>query len=161
MSSADAKSVIASPIGFISLSSGGGKLTRIEITESPSKEYGQCRLLQKVTAQMRDYLQGKRQRWNLDFERDLSPASTPWQQQIRTAMLATPWGKTISYGDLAACANGNSRLHARAAGQACGANMLPLLIPCHRVLAYDQKLGGYGGGLERKKWLLRLEGHSL
>jgi methylated-DNA-[protein]-cysteine S-methyltransferase len=75
------------------------------------------------------------------------------------ALAAIPYGVTISYGELAARA-GNVRA-ARAAGAACATNPVPIVIPCHRVLASDGRLHGFGGGLELKEALLRLEGVLL
>ena len=69
-------------------------------------------------------------------------------------MISIPWGQTLSYGEVAHAAGGAPR----AVGQACGANMLPLVVPCHRVLAANG-IGGYSGGkgLDTKRFLLALE----
>jgi methylated-DNA-[protein]-cysteine S-methyltransferase len=81
---------------------------------------------------------------------------TSFQRRVWHALQAIPWGATVSYGELA------RRLDhpraGRAVGQAVGANPLPIIIPCHRVIAAGGKLGGYGGGLDRKRWLLHHEG---
>jgi len=75
------------------------------------------------------------------------------------ACARVPYGTTASYADLARAVR--SPRAARAVGQALGANPLPILIPCHRILASDGSLGGYGGGLAMKRGLLALEGISL
>lgn len=88
---------------------------------------------------------------------DLS-AGTPFQREVWRAMLSIPPGKTMSYGEIArkiGCPGA-----ARAVGQACGANPIPVLIPCHRVLASGGRLGGFSGGLDWKRRLLGLEGLS-
>ena len=73
---------------------------------------------------------------------------------MRAAMVSIPWGRTLSYGEIAHIAGGAPR----AVGQACGANMLPIVVPCHRVLAANG-IGGYSGakGLDTKRFLLALE----
>jgi len=86
---------------------------------------------------------------------DLS-AGTDFQRQVWAAMRAIPLGKTISYREIAV-AIGNPKA-CRAVGGACGANPIPVLIPCHRVLAANQRLGGFSGGLDWKIKLLTREG---
>lgn len=86
----------------------------------------------------------------------LSPGGTPFQRRVWARLLSIPWGEVASYGDVARgvrCPKGS-----RAVAQACGANPVVLLIPCHRVIAGDGSLGGYGSGLERKAAVLRREG---
>jgi O-6-methylguanine DNA methyltransferase len=85
---------------------------------------------------------------------DLSGA-TPFQIKVWTALLQIPSGKTKSYGQLAAALAAPKA--ARAVGSACGANPIPLLIPCHRVLAAGGRLGGFSGGLHWKRRLLARE----
>ncbi|SFR33390.1 methylated-DNA-[protein]-cysteine S-methyltransferase [Yoonia tamlensis] len=89
------------------------------------------------------------------FSMPLAPRGTPFQKIFYAALCAIPYGETRSYGDLAKQLN----VSAQAIGQACGANPIPILIPCHRVLG-AQGLGGYSGagGVDAKVALLRLEG---
>jgi methylated-DNA-[protein]-cysteine S-methyltransferase len=91
---------------------------------------------------------------NFSFPFDLL-WGTPFQRRVWNAMRKIPYGQTRSYKWLAQRV-GNSR-KARAAGQACGSNPLPILIPCHRVIRSDGGLGGFGGGLHIKRKLLKLE----
>jgi O-6-methylguanine DNA methyltransferase len=84
---------------------------------------------------------------------------TPFQLRVWEELRKIPWGATISYKELAARVGNPKAL--RAVGQANGANPLPLIIPCHRVIAADGSLGGYSSGLERKRRLLRHEGVSF
>lgn len=86
----------------------------------------------------------------------LDPAGTAFQRQVWQALQEIPRGATLSYGELARRLGRPQA--ARGVGQAVGANPLPVIIPCHRVLAAGGKLGGYGGGLDRKRWLLQHEG---
>ena len=89
---------------------------------------------------------------------DLS-AGTPFQQRVWRAIAAIPRGETRSYAWLARKAGKPKAV--RAAANACGANPVPLLIPCHRVIASDGSLGGFSCGLAIKRRLLRLEGHRF
>jgi len=86
------------------------------------------------------------------------PEGTDFQKRIWKLLLDIPYGKTISYLNLAMKA-GNRRL-LRAVGHANGANKLAIIIPCHRVIGSNGKLIGYGGGLWRKKWLLHFESRA-
>jgi O-6-methylguanine DNA methyltransferase len=85
---------------------------------------------------------------------DLSSGSE-FQRAVWAAMLRVPWGKTTTYGQLAR--EVKRPASARAVGGACGANPVPVLVPCHRVLAANRKLGGFSGGLDWKRKLLELE----
>lgn len=89
----------------------------------------------------------------------LAPEGTSFQQAVWREMRRVPLGKTLGYGDIAA-AIGKPR-GAQAVGQACGANPIPLLIPCHRILASGGRLGGFSGGLDWKRRLLAAEGVVL
>ncbi len=89
----------------------------------------------------------------------LAPEGTSFQQDVWREMRRIPVGKTLGYGEIAAVI-GKPR-GAQAVGQACGANPIPLLIPCHRVLASGGRLGGFSGGLDWKRRLLAAEGVVL
>ncbi len=86
----------------------------------------------------------------------LDPRGTPFQRRVWQELRRIPRGGTISYGELARRV-GNPKAP-RAVGQANAVNPLPIIIPCHRVIAGDGSLGGYSSGLDRKRWLLRHEG---
>lgn len=109
-------------------------------------------LLAEVSQQLHEYFGGSRQRF--DVELDLS-GGTPFQRAVWQELLAIPYGETISYGQLAARLGRTDRV--RAVGAAVGRTPVPILIPCHRVVAADGKLTGYLGGLQRKQALLDLE----
>jgi methylated-DNA-[protein]-cysteine S-methyltransferase len=87
------------------------------------------------------------------------PGGTPFQARVWRALRDIPPGRTWSYRDLAAAIGEPSAI--RAVGAANGRNPIPLVIPCHRVIGSDGRLVGYGGGLDRKAWLLRHEGAVL
>jgi methylated-DNA-[protein]-cysteine S-methyltransferase len=86
----------------------------------------------------------------------LDPRGTPFQLRVWQELRRIPWGQAISYKELAQRVG--SPKASRAVGQANAVNPIPLIIPCHRVIAADGGLGGYSSGLERKGWLLRHEG---
>jgi methylated-DNA-[protein]-cysteine S-methyltransferase len=109
-------------------------------------------LLRAAEQQMRDYLAGNRARF--DFPLDLRWA-TPFQRRVLLVVAALPRGHTASYGEIAARAGSPGA--ARAVGQAMARNPLPLIIPCHRVVAADGSLGGFGGGRALKRKLLAHE----
>lgn len=95
-----------------------------------------------------------------NFDLPLEPAGTEFQRAVWDFMLAIPAGRTRSYGEAATAISGEARVDARAVGSACGANPIPVIIPCHRILAAGGDAGGYSGkgGLDTKRWLLRHEG---
>jgi len=101
--------------------------------------------------QVLEYLEGKRR----EFALPLDLRGTPFQSAVWRTLQAIPYGATRTYGDVAR-AVGRARA-VRATGAANGANPVPLVVPCHRVVASGGRLGGYGGGLELKARLLALE----
>jgi methylated-DNA-[protein]-cysteine S-methyltransferase len=101
--------------------------------------------------QLTEYFDRKRQQFDLP----LQPEGTPFRQAVWKALTTIPYGKTISYGDLArAVGNVNGQ---RAVGNANHHNPIAIVVPCHRVVGANGKLTGYAGGLWRKEWLLRHE----
>ena len=87
----------------------------------------------------------------------LSMSGTAFQRRVWEALRAIPYGETASYGKVAAAIGLVSRRSSRAVGLANGANPIPIVVPCHRVIGANGSLTGYGGGLERKQYLLTLE----
>ncbi|HSE41542.1 MAG TPA: methylated-DNA--[protein]-cysteine S-methyltransferase [Acidobacteriota bacterium] len=104
-----------------------------------------------ITEQLDEYFRGER----FDFDVPLVPQGTPFQLRVWNALQKIPYGETISYLDLAKRIGSPQAV--RAVGAANGANPLPIVIPCHRVIGHNGKLVGYGGGLEIKKHLLSME----
>jgi methylated-DNA-[protein]-cysteine S-methyltransferase len=105
---------------------------------------------------LKSYFSGKKIRFKEPL--DLT-GGTAFQKRVWKTMLKIPSGQTRSYGWLARQVGGQSK--ARAVGTACGANPIPIIIPCHRVIREDGGLGGYGGGLAMKRKLLRIEGANI
>ncbi|MGL4743744.1 MAG: methylated-DNA--[protein]-cysteine S-methyltransferase, partial [Dermatophilaceae bacterium] len=106
----------------------------------------------EASRQLAEYFAGERR----VFDLPLRLAGTPFQQRVWGMLATVPWGTTSTYGALAA-ALGMPPGAARAVGAANGANPVPIVLPCHRVVGSDGSLTGYAGGLARKAALLRLE----
>lgn len=107
-----------------------------------------------VLEQLAEYFAGDRQQ----FDAPLKLAGTPFQQQVWQELTKIPFGETISYAELARRVGRVSAT--RAVGHANGRNPISIIVPCHRVIAADGKLTGYGGGLDKKEWLLAWERRS-
>ena len=118
-------------------------------TESP--------LTKKCSQQLEEYFNGKRKEFNIK----LDIKGTKFQKQCWETLLKVPYGETISYNDEAKMMGNDKAV--RAVGSANGKNCIPIIIPCHRIISKDGKLGGYSGGeggnkgIEIKKYLLELE----
>ena len=122
------------------------------VTGEPFEE-GVSAQLEEARIQLLDYLDGKRDCFNVPL--DLS-RGTPFQRRVWRVLQRVPYGKLRSYQWIASHVGG--RHYARAVGSAVGANPLPVVIPCHRIVAQDASLGGFSGGLPMKRKLLTLEG---
>ena len=105
----------------------------------------------KAKAQLTEYFAGERKL----FDVDLAPDTTPFQSAVLDALLEIPYGETRSYREIAEQI-GNPKA-VRAVGGANGANPIPIIIPCHRVIGSNGTLTGFGGGLDSKRFLLDLE----
>jgi AraC family transcriptional regulator of adaptative response/methylated-DNA-[protein]-cysteine methyltransferase len=111
--------------------------------------------IQQIEAELHAYFAGKL----TEFRTPLAFSGTSFQQQVWNELQKIPYGATRAYAEIA-MAMGNPGV-VRAVAQANGANQLAVIVPCHRVISSDGKLGGYGGGLHRKQWLLNHEQRSL
>ena len=111
------------------------------------------RPLEELERELDEYFSGRRRSFSLKLDWRLIG---PFARRVLTLTSEIPYGGHSSYGEIAAEAG--SPRGARAAGNALGSNPIPIVIPCHRVLHAGGGLGGYGGGLERKRFLLELEG---
>ena len=105
----------------------------------------------RARRELTEYLAGTRKRFSLQ----LRPLGTPFQLRAWEALVAIPYGRTASYADQAVAIG--SPKATRAVGLANGANPMPIVVPCHRVVGAQGDLGGFGGGLAVKRWLLELE----
>jgi len=151
-------STIASPIGELLLTSDGESVTGL-FMQNQKHEVKRTRdwkrddaALEQPRAQLKAYFAGELR----EFELPLAAEGTPFQQRVWRALCDIPYGKTISYGELARRIGQPTA--SRAVGLANGQNPIAIVVPCHRVIGANGTLTGYGGGLERKRWLLAHEG---
>ena len=155
---------VDSPIGRLMLTSDGEALTglymnlyRNKPTKLPnlSNDWVQNATqgtLPAATRQLREYFAGARR----EFDLPLKMAGSEFQQRVWRELTKIPFGKTSSYGQLAKrIGNPNG---SRAVGLANGRNPIAIIVPCHRVIGADGSLTGFGGGIDRKQWLLTREG---
>ena len=147
------QAVISSPLGPLTLFAEDGRLTALVYGDYGS--YDDLPLFREAKRQLEEYFSGRRQTFSLP----LAPDGTDFQRRVWQVLLDIPYGTAISYRELADRV-GSPRAF-QAVGQANGRNPLPILIPCHRVIAANGTLGGYSSGVDRKRYLLQLEGVSI
>jgi methylated-DNA-[protein]-cysteine S-methyltransferase len=141
-----------SPVGPLTLFADDGAIVALEWGWPPDSDEAPGALLEEARDQLEAYFAGKLQRFTLP----LAPYGTAFQKKVWQHLQDIPFGKVRTYGDLAR----ELGTAPRALGGACGRNPIPILIPCHRVLASNGRLGGYSGmdGIDTKRFLLQLEG---
>lgn len=140
---------VPSPYGSLSISEVDGAITALG-WKKPDVT-GSTPLLEEAAQQLTAYFAGELR----EFDLPLRPKGDAFQQSVCNAMLDIPYGEVTTYGEIAKKLD----TYGQPVGNACGANSIPIIIPCHRVLAVDG-IGGYSGdgGIERKIELLKLEG---
>ena len=151
--------LVESPIGQLLVGGDAAAVTDLSLpgrfesqTGSPATAGG---AVSEMARQLAEYFGGRRQ----EFDVPLRPEGTDFQQTVWRALLAIPYGETLSYGELAARVGKPTA--ARAVGAANGSNPIAIVIPCHRVIGANGRLTGYGGGLDAKQSLLELEARTL
>ena len=148
---------VDSPIGPLTLMARDGNLTHLVMqdqahaTTTPAGSTRDDDAFTGVAAQLDEYFAGERTSFDVPMRLD----GTDFQRRVWTELCGIPYGETISYGELARRV-GNPKA-SRAVGLANGRNPIAVIVPCHRVIAADGSLGGYGGGADRKVHLLELE----
>ena len=144
-----ATATLQTPVGRLGLVEEGGRITRLLWQAEDEGEA--TPVLAEGLRQLRDYFDGRCK----TFDLPLAPAGTPFEHSVYQAMQAIPFGETRTYGDIAK----DLGVAAQPVGQACGANPIPVIIPCHRIVG-GNGLGGFSGfgGVETKIALLKLEG---
>ena len=150
-----------SPIGDITLAVRGARLCALNFTDRWARrrtqlesrfrgaEFRRAREAEGIVRRLRDYFDGDLAALEVI---DVDPAGTAFQQKVWSELRSVGPGQTISYGALARRVGAPAA--ARAVGAANGANPIAIIIPCHRVIGSNGSLTGYGGGMERKRWLL-------
>jgi len=155
---------IDSPIGRIELTSDGSTITSLSIernghTPLESEPESTVEVLDRAAVQLGEYFAGDR----TDFDLPVTLRGTAFQQSVWSLLRELPFGSVESYGAIGALTGRPTA--GRAVGGAVGANPVPIIVPCHRILASNGKITGYsaGEGVSTKSWLLTLEGipHSV
>ncbi len=156
-----AETTYRSPLGLLRLREAHGRITHLGwgpaaqagLTGAPEEQNDDTPLLNRAVRQLNAYFFCRLHRFDLP----LAPHGTAFQRAVWQQMQAIPYGETRTYGEIARWL----RSAPRAVGRACGRNPIPIVIPCHRVVA-SGGLGGYSGdgGTDTKAWLLELEGRS-
>lgn len=142
-------------MGPLHITSSEGKIAAIEFRkEHLERRTAESEIEKECAAQLAEYFDGKRTEFTFAIEQP----GTEFQQRVWKELLNIPFGKTISYHELAVRLGDPKCI--RAAGTANGRNNIAIVVPCHRVIGSDGSLTGYAGGLDKKEGLLRLE-HSL
>ncbi|WP_273475450.1 methylated-DNA--[protein]-cysteine S-methyltransferase [Nocardioides carbamazepini] len=155
--------VVESPIGPLRIVEQGGAITAIEFSpfrDGTGRPLGDraddAAPLVDAARQLVEYFAGER----TEFDLPLAPVGSAWQRSVWAQLLGIGYGETASYGEIAARL-GKTNAASRAVGTANGANPIPIVIPCHRVIGANGTLTGYAGGLDRKQLLLELEAEPL
>ena len=150
-----------SPVGALFLASDGEAITELFMEKhkgGPKPIDNWLRddgLFREAAGQLRAYFAGEL----TEFDLPLATGGAPFQQRVWAELRKIPYGSTISYGELARRV-GDPKA-SRAVGAANGSNPISIIIPCHRVIGSNGRLTGYGGGIERKKFLLEFEAETL
>ena len=149
---------LATPIGDLTLTASDTALASVEFPSSrPPRAGGNGRneILDTACQQLTEYFTGRR----TAFDLPLDPSGSEFEHLVWDLLRAIPYGATTSYGALALRLGDPTK--ARAVGAANGKNPIPIIVPCHRVIGANGDLTGFGGGIERKRWLLQHEGALL
>lgn len=159
---ATALSRLSTPVGELTLTVSDAALTGVYFPSSRqfarlhAGELGaESEILALARRQLEEYFAGSR----TAFDIPLALEGTPFEQRVWEALQRIPYGTTMSYGELARRLGDQSA--SRAVGTANARNPIPIIVPCHRVIGANGDLTGYGGGLDRKLWLLEHEGWYL
>lgn len=148
---------VDSPVGELTLVATDGVLSGLYMVDQrhrpPQESFGEVDVAPfgEVARQLAEYFAGER----TEFTLPLHFAGTEFQRSVWTALCTIPYGETVTYGELAALLGRPSA--SRAVGLANGKNPIGIIVPCHRVVGSTGDLTGYGGGLERKRFLLDFE----
>lgn len=142
---------LSTPCGSLVVKATQDGLYQIDFSDNPAQDAPNAHTRAAV-AQLTEYFAGDRQHFSLT----LAASGTAFQHQVWQALQDIAYGQTVSYGDIARRINNPKAV--RAVGMANGRNPLAIVVPCHRVIGSNKTLTGYAGGLERKAFLLELEG---
>jgi len=147
-----AKSVFKTPVGIVVAVADEEGICSLDFDEDAQLCYEENSHLKQLQSELTEYFEGKRTAFSLS----LNPQGTPFQRAVWRVLCDIPYGSVISYTQEAQMLSHPRAV--RAVANANGKNPIPIIIPCHRVIAKGGGLGGYSGGLWRKEALLRVEG---
>jgi methylated-DNA-[protein]-cysteine S-methyltransferase len=143
------KTYYETPIGTLAISGTEKEITGVHFVEEKSDPDPAIPLpLKECVQQLNEYFAGDRKEFSLNLLLD----GTDFQKKVWNQLMKISYGKTVSYKDVANAIRNDKAV--RAVGSANGRNNIAIIIPCHRVIAHDGTMGGYGGGLWKKEWLL-------
>jgi len=142
----------SSPVGELQIESDNGKIAMLGFLWDPKQQEIRTPVIEQCVSELEEYFSGKRKFFS--FEMDLR--GSDFQIKVWNELLNIPYGKTISYEELAIRIGDIKAI--RAVGLANGQNPIAIVVPCHRVIGKSGDLVGYGGGLDKKIWLLQHEG---
>jgi methylated-DNA-[protein]-cysteine S-methyltransferase len=142
----------SSPVGELAITSTEEKISGVEFFSGERSAVCMTPVLEQCARELDEYFQRGRKFFNVE----LSLSGSPFQRKVWNELLTIPYGRTISYLELAIRIGDINSV--RAVGIANGQNPIAILVPCHRVIGKDGELVGYGGGMEKKIWLLQHEG---
>lgn len=140
-----------SPIGILEISTTEEELISILYVDEKRENTEQPKILKEVIKQIQEYFNGERKEFDIKFKLK----GTDFQEKVWNALTHIPYGETVSYKYIATKI-GNEKA-VRAVGNTNGRNVINIVVPCHRVIGSNKSLTGYGGGLDRKLWLLQHE----
>ena len=150
-----AHSFYNSPAGTLSITASDSGITEIKFVPEADQNTNAepCNsVLNDCISQLQEYFSETRKTFSIQ----LDPQGTPFQKEVWKELQKIPFGKTISYLELAKKLGNEKKI--RAVGGANGKNPIAIVIPCHRVIGSDGSLTGYAGGMDKKRWLLQFEG---
>ncbi|MGD8779249.1 MAG: methylated-DNA--[protein]-cysteine S-methyltransferase [Ignavibacteria bacterium] len=146
------KTFYKSDIGYLEITASDKGVRSLYFSDTEPEIIAGCNVhIEKCLEQVDDYFRGKRKKFILQLDWQ----GTGFQKKVWEYLLTIPFGKTVSYMDIAVGLGDPKTI--RAVGTANGRNPIPIIVPCHRVIGSDGKLTGYAGGLWRKEWLLNHE----
>lgn len=144
-----------SPIGILKLISSENELLSCEFVKEEKPIGLQPQILLEALKQLNEYFI----RIRMEFDLKLKLNGTVFQNIVWKTLQKIPYGKTITYKELAQMIGRETAI--RAVGAANGQNPISIIVPCHRIIGSDNKLRGYGGGIEKKNWLLEFEAGNV
>lgn len=145
------------PIGWLKISSDNEEITGVDYASEAAESDDHTEVIDTCINQLNEYFSGERNEFTVPI--NFKYSGTKFQHKVWNELWKIPYGKTISYKELAVRCGGAN--YSRAVANANGKNPISIIVPCHRVISSDGTLGGYTGGLDKKSKLLTIEGLQL